>query len=247
MAAVALVVGVGGLGASLVGVATQLLPRQFTARQQQQIIDWEVGKRWRVFPAGKIFPASVRYPLSAAVFGDGVGLTLTASRIGIARQATCPAATDAVIAAVLARDGCQAMLRATYADATDSYVVTVGVAVFGTTAEASAAQRELAATARASARHPDLAPPGVLPVRFAGTPAAWFTSSRRQLSASTNAGTYVVFYTVGYADQRPLEPVAADSYVDSELTSLGVGVARAVVSVLAAPLPRPHCPGTPGC
>ncbi len=246
MAAIALVVGVGGLGASLVGVATQLLPRQFTARQQQQIIDWEVGKRWRVFPAGKIFPASVRYPLQAALSGGGA-LTLTASRIGIARQATCPAATDAVIAAVLARSGCQAMLRATYVDATDSYVVTVGVAVFGTTAEASAAQRELAATARASVRHPDVAPPGVLPVRFAGTPAAWFTSSRRQLSASTNAGTYVVFYTVGYADQRPLEPVAADSYADSELTSVGAGVARAVVSVLAAPLPQPHCPGTPGC
>ncbi len=243
LAAVALVAGAAGLGVSLVGVATQVLPRQFTQHQQQQIISWELGKRWRTLTAGTIFAASVHYP-TPGVLGSSGAFSLSATRIGIARQASCQAATDAAVAAVLARNGCQAMLRATYVDATDSYVVTVGVAVFGGTAAANAAQRQLSGTTHGAAGTPA---EGVLPVLFKGTPAAWFTSSRRQVSASTSAGTYVIFYTVGYADQRPRLPVTADSYVDSEMTSIGLGVAQAVVSRLAAPVQQPHCPGTAGC
>jgi hypothetical protein len=233
----ALMLGIAGLVVSLAGVTTQLLPRQFTAAQQRQITDWETGKNWRLLPAGKIFPGTVGYT-APAVLDDGSSPTLTAHRIGIARQSSCAAGTDAAFAAVLDRNGCETMLRATYADATDSYVVTVGVGVMPGSAQAKAANRELPSAADGH---------GVLPVRFAGTPAAWFTSARRQLSASEPGGTYVFFYTVGYADDRPREPVAADSYADAEMTSAGAGVARAVGAVLAAPVRAPHCPGTPGC
>lgn len=236
-----LVLGIAGLGVSLAGLTMQLMPRQFTARQQQQIIDWEAAQRWRVTPAGQIFPASVSYTATSALGGD---LSLSANRIGIARQASCAAATDPTAAAVLTRNGCQAVLRATYTDGTDSYVVTIGVAAFSTTAQAAAAEREL--TGPTLTRAGDV-PQGVRTVAFKDTPAAWFTDGRRQISASRSAATYVFFYTVGYADDRPLVQVASDQYTDGEMTSLGTGVAQAVESMLAKPVKQPHCPGAPGC
>ena len=139
IAATALVLGLIGLVISVIGVATELMPRTFTAGQQRQITDWEYGRSWRTLPAGQIFPASVGYQAPAVL--DDSSLTLTARRIGIARQSGCQAATDPAAAAMLARNGCSAMLRATYADGTDSYVVTVGVAVLPSTAQAEAAER----------------------------------------------------------------------------------------------------------
>jgi hypothetical protein len=56
-----------------------------------------------------------------------------------------------------------------------------------------------------------------------------------------------VLYTVGFADTRPRQPVSGDSYADGEMVSAGAGVAHAVLSLLAAPVPSPHCPGTSGC
>jgi hypothetical protein len=250
VAIAALILGVAGLGVSLAGAAMQVLPRQFTAHQQRQILNWEIGKRWREMPAGTIFPAYVRYPAPPELGA----LTLTAVRIGIARQASCRAATDAAVAAVLDRNGCQAMLRATYADRTDSYVVTVGAAAFSGSAAATAAHRESASLARTGAGAGARAKgktarvaPGVRTVRFAGTPAFSFRDAQRQISESRAAGTYIVFYTIGYADDRPQERVASDSYTYSEMTSFGGGVAQAVLSGLAKPPPPPHCPGTPGC
>lgn len=254
LAVAVLVVGVVSLVFSLLGVVAQLLPRQFTAGQQRQITNWEYGKRWRELDAGQIFPAEVRYAPPAALAADR-SLGLTARRIGIARQTTCQAATDPAAAAVLDRDGCTAMLRATYVNGTDSYVITVGTAILPGAARAQAAARELAAASRAtgnaaagsSAGRGVRIAPGVRAVSFKNTPAAWFTNARRQLSGSIAAGTYVVLYTVGYADSRPREPVAGDKYADGEMTSAGVGVARKVLSVLAAPVPAPRCPGTQGC
>jgi hypothetical protein len=237
VAIIALVLGVAGLVMSLIGMATQALPRQFTAAQQRQITDWEFGSHWRTIQAGKIFPASVSYPAPASL-ADDKGLTLTATRIGIARQASCKAATDAAVAAVLDRNGCEAMLRATYADGTDSYVVTVGVAVMPRSAQAAAAERELPGGRS-----------GVRPVRFKGTPAAAFTDGKRQIWGvlAGNTGTYVFFYTIGYADGRQRVPVTADSYADAEMTTMGQGVARQVGLMLAGPMQAPHCPGTAGC
>jgi SAM-dependent methyltransferase len=240
IATIALVLGLIGLVISLIGVATQLMPRTFTAGQQRQITDWEYGRTWRTLSAGQIFPASITYQAPEQL--DDSALVLTARRIGVARQSGCRAATDDAAAAVLSGDGCSAMLRATYTDSTDSYVVTVGVAVLPSTAQAAEANDEL-----------NDAPPagGILPgvhaLAFKGSPAAWFTDQRRQLTGSLRAGTYVALYAVGYADSRPREPVSSDRYAHGEMASVGTGVAQAVLSEVGASVKTPHCPGTPGC
>ena len=241
LALAVLLLGAIGFLASATGAVTRVLPRSFTAAQRQQITDWEHGARWRTLTAAAIFPASVRYP-PPALLSDAGSLKLTARRIGIAGQASCAAAADTTAAGLLDRDGCTAVLRATYVDGTDSYVVTVGAAVLPTTSAAASAARSVGRVA---------GPRGlgstVRTVPFKGTPAADFTARRRQLSGVVSAGTYVVLYTVGYADDRPREPVAGDKYTAGEMTSAGRGVAHAVLSVLAAPVPPAHCPGTPGC
>ena len=235
----ALVLGVAGLAVALTGIAFQLLPRQFTLEQQRQISDWEVGKLWRTLPAGAIFPASLNYAVPTAVSDDSK-LRLTAARIGIASQASCAAAMDpAAMGAVLARHGCEAMLRATYIDGTGTYVITVGVAAMPGSSQAKAAERELAGVGGTGA--------GVRTAPVAGSLAAAFTDSRRQFSAITPAGPYVVFYTIGYTDDRPRVPVTADNYADAEMTAAGQGVAHAVASKVDGPVATPHCPGTPGC
>jgi hypothetical protein len=241
LAVTLIVLGAVGFFGSVAGLASQAMPRRFTASQQRQITDWEMGKRWRELPAGVIFPASVSYPPPVSL-GDDSSLTLSAQRVGIASQASCAAAADPTAAAVLDRDGCTAMLRATYVDETGSYVVTVGAAVLPGAARAAAAARAITADGGS-----DGLGPTVHTVRFAGTLAAGFSNERRQLSGVLSAGTYVVLYTIGYADSRPREPVAGDSYAHDEMMGAGTGTARAVLSVLAAPLPSPRCPGTPGC
>ena len=132
------------------------------------------------------------------------------------------------------------MLRATYTDGTKSYVVTVGLAVLPSTAQAATAVEELG-------RRPigGIAP-GVRAVSFKNTPATWFTS-RGGSCRAVPGGTYVALYTVGYADSRPREPVSGDSYGDGEMTSVGSGVAQAVLARVGPPVRPPHCPGTPGC
>ena len=145
-------------------------------------------------------------------------------------------------AAVLAGDGCSTMLRATYADGTGSYVVTVGVAVLPSTAQAAEAYDELNDATPAGG-----ITPGVHALAFKNSPAAWFTNPRRQLTGSDRAGTYVALYAVGYADSRPREPVSSDKYAHGEMANVGAGVAQAVLSEVGAPVKAPHCPGTPGC
>jgi hypothetical protein len=238
LAATVLVLGGLGFLGFGIGAWVQVMPRKFTAAQRQQISDWELGKRWRVLTAGAIFPASASYPAPAEL-NDDPSLRLSARRVGVAKQASCASATDPAAAAALDRDGCAAMLRATYVDATDSYVVTVGAAVLPGAGKAASAARAIAGA--------DGARSAVHAVPVAGTPAAAFTDKRRQLSGVVSAGTYVVLYTVGYTGSRPKEPVTGDRYTDEEMTSAGTGVAHDVLSVLAAPVPPPSCPGTPGC
>jgi hypothetical protein len=235
------VVGIVAFVAAAGGVMTQVMPRSFSAAQRQEITNWEYLKRWRTLPASTIFPATVSYAPSDSLSDDS-SLMLSARRVGIAKQATCTAAADPGAARMLTADGCSAVLRATYVDGTGSYVVTVGAAVMPGTTQAAAAARAINAAGGASG-------PGsaVRTVSFANTPAGAFTDKRRQLSGAVAAGSYVVLYTVGYADDRPAEPVAANDYTDGEMTSAGTGVAGAVLSVLAAPVPPPRCPGTPGC
>lgn len=237
VAVAASLLAVAGLVVSGIGLAGQLMPRTFSAAQQRQITDWEYGQRWRDLTAGEIFPATVTYQ-PPVVLDDDPSLTLGARLIGTAQQAACGTqALDAAAAAVLDHEGCEAVLRATYVDDTGSYVITVGAAVLPSSAQAADAAKGLGG----------LSDGGVRTVPFANTPASSFTDSRRQLGGSVVSGVYVVLYTVGYADSRPHVDVSADSYTDGEMTSAGRGVASTVLSVLAKPVPAPHCPGTPGC
>jgi hypothetical protein len=249
-ALIALALGVAGFVISATGMATQLLPRKFTVSQQQQIVNWEVSSRWQLLSAGKIFPASVPYELTATVLQDATPLSLNALRIGIAPQSGCSSGvvTTSAAATVLRRDGCKAVLRATYVDATWSYVVTVGVVVLPSDAAATKAARSLSQTrltAADAAATPRL-PAGIAVVRYRGTAGAVYDYSR-QLSASRAYGPYLVMYAAGYADRRPREPVASDHYSFEEMTSLAQGVAQSVADTLASPPASPHCPGAPGC
>jgi hypothetical protein len=250
-AIIALILGLIGFAVSMTGVAIQLLPRHFTAGQQRQIEAWEVLRRWQTMPAGQIFPASVSYLLSASVLQDTAPLGLDALRVSIAPQQTncAKAVTSAAAGAVLRRNGCEAVLRATYVDATRSYVMTVGVAVLPTEAAAASADSGLSAARLAAAR--DAAgggrlPAGVLVVRYGGAAARMYNYNR-QLSASFTAGPYVVMYAAGYSDSRPQVPVSQDTYSDEEMTSMAAGVAHSIANTLAASPAPPHCPGTPGC
>ncbi len=250
-AIIALILGLVGFAASMTGVAIQLLPRQFTAGQQRQIETWEVMRRWQTMPAGQIFPASVSYQLSAYDLQDAAPLDLDALRVSIApQQSDCAkAVTSAAVGAVLRKDGCEAVLRATYVDATRSYVMTVGVAVLPTEAAAASAGSSLSQTRLAAARDAvgvGRLPAGVLVVRFRGADARLYDYNR-QISASFTAGPYVVMYAAGYSDSRPRVPVTQDTYSDEEMTSMAQGVAHSVANTLAASPAPPHCPGTPGC
>jgi hypothetical protein len=250
-AILALILGLVGFAASMTGVAIQLLPRQFTASQQRQIEAWEVMRRWQTMPAGQIFPASVSYPLSAQLLQDAA-LNLDALRVSIAPQISdcAKAVTSTAAGAVLRRNGCEAVLRATYIDATRSYVMTVGVAVLPTASAAVSAgsglsQARLATAARDAAGAARLSA-GVLVVRFKGA-AARLYDYNRQISASFTAGPYVVMYAAGYADSRPRVSVIHDTYSYAEMTSMAAGVAHSIANALAANPAPPHCPGSPGC
>jgi hypothetical protein len=248
-ALIALLVGLAGFGLSATALAIQLLPRHFTAAQQQQIVNWEIAGRWQQLTVGRIFPAAIGYQLSAAVLQDAAPLNLAALRIGVAPQSGCgTGVTTAAAATVLRRDGCQAVLRATYVDATRSYIMTVGVAVLPSAAAAARASQSLSQPRLTAARgtDTDALAAGILVVRYYGTAAAVYDYSR-QISSSFADGPYLVMYAAGYADGRPRVPVAFDRYADAEMTSLAVGVAESVADTLAARPPSPHCPGTPGC
>jgi hypothetical protein len=216
-----------------------LLPRKFTAVQQQEIMNWEAARRWRVLSAGKIFPAAISYQLPAEALESDAGLPLKAYRVGISPQTSCAMASDPAAARVLSAGHCSAMLRATYVDETDSMLVTVGVAVMPGATAARSAAGALSASQKLD--------PAVRAVAFRGTLAASFGQQEQQLSWATSAGSYLILSTAGYADGRPEVPVASDTYTDQEMTSLANGVADAVSAPLGASPPVPKCPGAPGC
>jgi hypothetical protein len=251
LAAAVALVGVGGLIFAGLGISGQFMPRQFTPAQRSQIQAWEVASRWRTTPKTKIFPARMRYALTGPQLGLLGSLNLTARRLGIARQASCARAAGVGPQALLMlrRDGCQAMLRATYTDATSSLVLTVGVAVMRGESSAQSAARYLtggaagaAANQGAVARHQVLSP-----VQVPGTPAAAFGARQRQLGWVVGSGSYLVMATAGFADGRPGVKVSSDPYTLAEMTSLARGVAAGIAAPLGAQPPVPHCPKGPGC
>ncbi len=235
-----LAVGLCGLAASAFGIAHQLLPRQFTPSQRRQIVTWQMTRRWRSVPAGRIFPTTVRYDVPAYALDADQSLILDAHRLGIATKTSCHAGLSAKAARVLVADGCSAVLRATYVDASGSLVATVAVAVLPDAAAARKATGELTGSAD---RYPLL----VRSLRVARTPAARFGNAQRQLSRMSDGGPYVIMSTVGFTDGRRKVRVLADHYLDQEMLSLARGLSGSADSVLGRTPATPVCPGAPGC
>jgi hypothetical protein len=230
-----------------VGVAIALMPRHFTPGEQRQITAWEVSGRWRGMAAGQIFPSLVEYSLPSNIIQGYSPLSLQAVRVAIAPESACAAAvTDQAAATVLRRNGCQALLRATYIDQTSSFVVTVGVAVLPTPTAAATASTDMSSTRLAVQHATNPLPSGVLRVHFTGA-AGGLYDYYRQLAAALPAGPYLVLYSAGYSDNRPRVQLARDSYSQAEMSSMAQGVAHLVADDLDAPPPTPHCPGGPGC
>ncbi len=239
-AVTAVIVGLIGLAASVVGLDIRITPRHFTAPERRKIISWEVGGRWRTWPSGEIFPASINYHLPGAILASDAGLTLTARRVGIAPAASCADVTDGAAGRALARRGCTTVLRATYADATGAFITTVGVAVLPSARAATAAATALSGSAHVQ--------PGIRAAVFPGTLTEWSGDQARQLSLSISAGSYLVMYAAGYADGRP-QAVGADGdqYGRTELLSAAEGIAGYIAGKIGALPPPPLCPGAPGC
>jgi hypothetical protein len=235
----ALLLGLAGLAVSVIGIAVQVMPRRFSASQRQQIMSWEALHRWRDLPAGQIFPLTLSYELPGYAFYATRGLQLTARRIAIGSQSGCAAATEPAAAAVLGRQGCQEMLRATYTDATRSLVVTIGVAIMPSPQAVLTSYAALSGNSSLN--------PGVRPLAFPSTPAAGFGPRRRQLSVAVKGGNYLVLSVAGYTDGRPTAPISSDGYADDEMLSFANGLALAVAAPLKKPVARPACPGAPGC
>jgi hypothetical protein len=237
---IGLAAGLGGLVLSAGAAAIQFLPRNFSQAQRQQIMAWEIGKRWRSWPAGRIFPSSIGYHMPATAFGGGQSLALSAARVGIAGQTSCRGATIPAVGALLAKQGCLTVLRATYQDTTQTFAVTVGVAVMPVSSASSAAKAS-------KALHGGGRQPWLRAVSFRRTTTAHFADPGTKVGYSSPKGPYLVLTTVGYADGRPWLQRGNDTYTKAEMRSLAVGVGRWVASRLGAPPPVPHCPGSPGC
>jgi hypothetical protein len=237
---IGLLAGLTGLALSAGAAAIQFLPRSFSQAQRQQIMSWEVAKRWRSWPAGRIFPSSISYQLPGSAFGGGPGLTLLAHRVGIAAQASCRDATARAAGRVLAHDGCLAVLRATYQDTTQTLAVTVGVAVL----PASSAKPAANALKLSGGLQPWLRA-----VSFRRTTTAHFAGPGHKVGWSLYKAPYpyLVLTTVGYADGRPWLSQGNDAYTRAEMKSLAHGVGTWVAGRLYAPATVPHCPGSPGC
>jgi hypothetical protein len=237
---VGLAAGLGGLVLSAGAAAIQFLPRNFSQAQRQQIMAWEIGKRWRSWPAGRIFPSSIGYTLPGSAFGGGRSLALNAERVGIAKQTSCQDATSRAAGPLLTKHRCLAVLRATYQDTTQTFAVTVGVAVMPVPSASSAANAS-------KALNPRDGPPGLRAVSFRHTTTAHFAGPGNKVGWSSARGPYLVLATVGYADGRPWLQQGNDTYTKAEMHSLAAGVIHSVANRLGAPPPVPHCPGSPAC
>ncbi|MFI6500112.1 hypothetical protein [Nonomuraea typhae] len=144
-----------------------------------------VDERWRTWPVHRVFPG--------ALPGDSPsGARVTYVLAGIAPEAPCRVALQPSAAASL--PGCLTTLRATYADSTQTYVATVGVAVLaGAPGPLPAA---LTGTRPASVR----------PVAFPDGAAERFGAAQYVTGAlAASGGRYVVLAAAGYADGRPYQ------------------------------------------
>ncbi|WP_239099507.1 hypothetical protein, partial [Streptomyces rochei] len=167
------------------------------------------GDLWHSVPVDQLFPPTVQ----GRGAGPG-GADRTWTRVAVAPDGDCAGAFDPLLAKVLDPVGCTRLLRATYTDATQSHVTTVGLLF----AKADAA----AMTALAGrfekedlGRRTDLMP---LPYAAKDTVAAGFGAPQRAswtVSVLTDAPV-VVYAVSGWADGRTVdEPEPAEEAMET--------------------------------
>ncbi|WP_344053139.1 hypothetical protein [Streptomyces thermoalcalitolerans] len=156
------------------------------------------GTLWHSVPVDQLFPPTVE----GRGAGPG-GADRTWTRIAVAPDSGCEGAFDPPLRKVLAPVGCARLLRATYTDATQSYVTTVGLLF--TEADAPA-MRSLALRFKNErlARRTDLMP---RPYAAKGTAAEAFGDKQRAswtISVLTEAPV-IVYAVSGWADGRTVD------------------------------------------
>jgi len=192
--------------------------RKPTAAELSAAAEAGLAQRWERISAGTLFPARVGYTTNE-------GTTESASRIGIGPATGCAAAVDQTLTALAARYRCDGAVRATYADALDGAVYTVGVLAFPTQSAALGFDTSLPAT-----RFPAT---GLHALAFGGTAASRFDDAARQLSQAELTGPYVVLVVAGYADGR-------SARATGEQRPDAFGAAPQIANAVYAPLSAPE-------
>jgi hypothetical protein len=199
---------VTGLAASVFGgrALWRELAGQPTPTQLAQTAQANMVARWTRLTAGQIFPATVGYLTPA-------GSKATAHRVGIAPWAPCAAAMNPLAAGPLRQHGCIAVLRATYADASGTLLVTGGIAILPSVSAARAAMRASGANGSSAQ---------VRPVAFPGTVAGLFGGTQRDIFAVEQVGPTFVLAAMGSTNGE-YDPTAS---VSPALLNLGTAIIR---------------------
>ncbi|MGW6924405.1 hypothetical protein ACWGA9_24490 [Streptomyces sp. NPDC054950] len=193
-AAVCVVLGMGLIGGAVTG--SWLVGDSADAAERSTYTT--AGGLWHNVPVDQLFPPTV----DGQGAGPG-GADRTWTRIAVAPDGGCADAFDPLLLKTLAPVGCQRLLRATYTDATQSYVTTVGLLF--TTADAAAMRAlDTRFTKEKLADRADLMP---RPYAVKGTVAAAFGDKQRAawtVSVLTDAPV-VVYAVSGWADGRVVD------------------------------------------
>ena len=204
--------GLGSVAAGGFGLYTEMT-QPATAADASTTGPQEAVARWLQLTAGQIFPRTVIYQSTAA------GADWPAHLVGIAPRTSCVAATDPQIGPALAQSGCRTLLRATYADASGTLLTTVGIAVMPSAAAAAQAFSTIHNGQNA----------GVRTVSFAGTISSQFGNGQRTLIQTEYQGSYIFFFSTGFADGRLMH--AAAGY--PAIQDLGDGVIGVLENILS--------------
>ncbi|MGW2825117.1 hypothetical protein ACWC24_29550, partial [Streptomyces sp. NPDC001443] len=168
---------------------------------------------WHSIPVDQLFPPTVQ----GTGAGPG-GADRTWTRIAVAPDTGCQNAFDPLLHKVLAPAGCRRLLRATYTDATRSYVTTVGL-LFTKADAATMSALDARFRKEGLDRRADLMP---RPYAAKDTVAAAFGDKQRaSWTVSVLTDTPVVVFAVsGWADGRSVDTPqpAADATQSSATT-----------------------------
>lgn len=171
------------------------------------------GSLWHNVPVNQLFPPTVE----GRGAGPG-GADRTWTRIAVAPNSGCEAAFDPLLSKALTSVGCDRLLRATYTDATRSYVTTVGL-LFTKADAAAMASLSRRFKAEGLDKRTDLMP---RPYAAKDTVAADFGPEQRAswtVSVLTDAPV-VVYAVSGWADGRTVDdPQPAEEAMESATTT----------------------------